>query len=189
MPKYTLGDVAPNGLRVLLKNGHPTNATASNEVIFHDDANIFDGVFHGGVFHGGVFHGGVFRDGVFHGGVFHGGVFRDGVFHGGVFHGGWFHGGVFHGGWFHGGEFRDGWFHGGVFHDGWLPLQISGSKHFLNIPDGKTIQIGCKNGTPAWWRLNYKQVGKEQGYSEAQVAEYYEYIKLATKVIKGASAT
>jgi len=144
MPRYTLGDIAPNGLRVVLKDGEPTKATASDSAVFGDRAKIFGGVFHDGVFHDGVFHDGVFHDGVFHGGRFHG---------------------------------------------GWLPLQIKGSKHFLNIPDGKTIQIGCKNGTPTWWRLSYKQVGKEQGYSEAQVAEYYEYIKLATKVIKGANAT
>ena len=143
MSKYTLGNLTPNGLRVLLKDGEPTNATASDRAIFGDDAEIVGGEFRGGVFIGGEFRGGVFRGGVFIGGELRG---------------------------------------------GWLPLQIQGSRHLLNIPDGKTIQIGCKNGTPAWWRLNYKQVGKEQDYSEAQIAEYYEYIKLATKIIKAQRA-
>lgn len=94
------------------------------------------------------------------------------------------YGGEFRGGVFYGGEFRGGVFRGGVFYDGWLSLQIQGSKHFVNIPDGKTIQIGCKNCTPAWWRANYKTVGAEQGYTEAQIAEYAEYIRLASKMIR-----
>ena len=84
----------------------------------------------------------------------------------------------------YGGVFHDGVFHDGLFRGGWLPLQIIGSRHMVNIPDGKTIQIGCKNGTPAWWRANYKTVGAEQGYTEAQIAEYAEYIRLASKMIR-----
>lgn len=169
MARYTLGEKLDESLYVLLKDGKPTNARASTRAAILDGAEVF-----GGVFHGGWFSGGWFYDGVFHRGVFRGGRFSGGEFHGGEFLDGWFHGGVFHCGGFRGGEFRD----------GWLPLQIQGSKHFVNIPDGKTIQIGCKNGTPAWWRAKYKTVGADQGYTEAQIAEYAEYIRLASTIIE-----
>ena len=174
MARYTLGEEVSEGMYVLLKDGTPTNARASKHARFYDAADICDGVFHGGVFRGGVF-----RGGVFHGGLFYGGVFCDGLFYDGLFYDGVFCGGVFHGGVFYGGVFR-----GGVFYDGWLSLQIQGSKHFVNIPDGKTIQIGCKNGAPAWWLAKYKTVGAAQGYTDAQIAEYAEYIRLASKMIR-----
>ena len=108
----------------------------------------------------------------------------DGEFHGGEFHGGEFHGGVFRGGEFHGGEFRGGEFHGGVFRGGWLILQIQGSKHFVNIPDGKNIKIGCQCHDVDWWLSNYERVGRIEGYSYAQIKEYKMYIDLAAENIK-----
>ena len=209
MSRYTLGEEKYPGLFVVLDNGTPTEAVASEKASLGDRAEITGGVFRGGVFRGGVFRGGVFRggwfhdgvfhdgvfhDGVFHGGWFHDGVFHDGVFHGGVFHGGVFHGGVFRGGWFHGGVFRGGWFrggwfHDGVFHDGWLPVQIQGSMAFINCPDGKTIRIGCQNHTPEYWAENYASIGKIHGYTDEQIIEYKGYIDLVSAMIQRSNAS
>ncbi|MFA5323502.1 MAG: hypothetical protein WC373_12600 [Smithella sp.] len=127
----------------------------------------------GGDFRGGVFRGGEFRDGIFHGGVFRGGVFRGGVFLGGVFHDGEFRGGMFLGGEFHDGEFRD----------GVLKLQIQGTKHFVNSPDGKNIRIGCEEHSVDFWLDNYTRIGKENGYSDDQISEYHDYILLFKQAI------
>jgi len=104
----------------------------------------------------------------------HGGVFRGGVFRGGVFHGGEFHGGVFHGG----------EFHGGVFRGGWLPVQIQGSRHVVNCPDGASIQIGCINHPPEVWLRDFAEIGAAHNYSLEQIAEYEGYIRLVAAMIE-----
>ncbi len=148
----------------VLDNGEPTEAFAKSTVSLSDDCEIRGGVFRGGEFHGGVFRGGVFHDGWFHGGVFRGGVFHDG--------------------WFHGGEFHGGVFRGGVFRGGWLILQIQGSKHFVNIPNGTDIKIGCQCHDGEYWLKNFERIGKIEGYSDDQIAEYKMYIDLAIKTIE-----
>lgn len=184
-PRYTLDKSKPHnwrkGLYLVLDKGKETKAYASEQVDFSEDCEVCRGMFHGGEFHGGVFYGGLFQDGEFRGGVFYGGVFQDGKFHGGVFRGGWFYGGVFHGG-----VFRSGWFYGGVFCEGWLPLQIQGSKHFVNIPDGKKIKIGCHEKTPEQWANEYGEIGKEERYTDAEISEYKRYIDIATTMIQEA---
>ena len=143
----------------VLDNGKSTEAYAAHDVTFSDDCEVV-----GGVFRGGWFCGGVFRGGVFHGGWFWGGEFR-----GGEFCGGEFRGGVLHGGVFRGGEFRD----------GWLILQIQGSKHFVNIPDGMNIKIGCHEHDVEYWLANFERIGRIEGYSDEQIKEYKMYIDLA----------
>ena len=67
--------------------------------------------------------------------------------------------------------------------DGWLPLQIRGSKHFVNIPDGVNIKIGCKIHPVDYWLQNFERIGKIQDYTTAQISEYKLYIDLAAKII------
>ena len=188
MSRYTVDKSNPSetnsSLFNVLDNGVPIEAFAEDGVEFGDKCEITGGEFHGGRFHGGRFHGGVFCGGWFFGGEFHGGEFHGGAFHGGVFFGGVFRGGVFFGGAFHGGSFNGGSFHYGEFREGWLPLQVRGSKHFLNIPDGKSIKIGCIELPPEVWKTEFEKIGKEHGYSESQRAEYKVYIDLATKLIE-----
>jgi hypothetical protein len=143
------------------------------------DGEFYDGVFYGGVFYGGVFRGGWFYDGEFRGGEFRGGVFYDGEFYGGVFRGGWFYDGEFRGG-----EFRGGVFRGGVFRSGWLILQIQGSRHFVNIPDGENIKIGCQEHPPKKWLSEFESIGKNNEYSENEIIEYKDYIELAAAMIE-----
>ncbi len=155
---------------------------------------IWGGVFRGGEFVGGEFRGGEFRGGVFRGGVFVGGEFRGGVFRGGVFRGGVFRGGMFWSGefWsgeFMGGEFRGGVFRGGVFRGGefWsgeLKLQIQGSKHFINSPDGENLKIGREIHPIGYWVENYKVIGKKNNYTKDEIIEYKMYIDLFLKILK-----
>ena len=162
----------------VLDNGKPTEAYAKEGVVFSDRCTITGGLFHNGWFRGGEFRGGEFHNGLFHGGEFHGGIFYDGEFNGGIFHDG-----VFHGGEFHDGTFHDGTFRGGEFRCGWLPLQIQGSKHFVNIPDGVSIAIGCRTHVVDYWLQHFEDIGKIEGYTTAQISEYKMYIDLAAKII------
>ena len=143
--RYTLNkNIVKFGLYLVLDNGQPTNAYASEKAVFKDNADIKAGHFRGGVFNGGVFHDGVFHDGVFHNGIFN----------------------------------------GGVFYDGWIPLQINGSRHFVNIPDGVHIKIGCIRLTPKQWQVNFEKIGQEENYTPHQIKEYKRYIDIASKMIE-----
>jgi len=176
MYRYTLGkkhDLDDN-LFQLIRDGVKTRAWASKKALLSEAVFISGGEFHDGEFHDGVFFGGEFHDGVFH----------DGWFYGGVFYGGKYFGGVFFGGVFHDGEFHDGVFHDGEFRDGWLPLQIQGSRHFVNIPDGQNIKIGCIKKSPAWWEENYAQAGRKERYTNQQIKEYKMYIDVAATQIE-----
>ncbi|AUR85923.1 hypothetical protein NVP1081O_188 [Vibrio phage 1.081.O._10N.286.52.C2] len=155
----------------VLDTGVSTSAYAKDDVIFSDECNIYGGIFHGGEFNGGEFNGGIFHDGEFHDGEFNGGVFRDGIFHGGVFRDGGFNGGIFH---------------GGFFQAGWLPLQIQGSRHFVNIPDGVNIRIGCRLHSVEYWLKNFEHIGEIEEYRPEQIAEYKSYIDLAATMITNA---
>ena len=73
---------------------------------------------------------------------------------------------------------------GGEFHSGWLILQIQGSKHFVNIPDGVNIRIGCQCHDVEYWLRNFERIGKIERYSDAEIAEYKAYIDIAVKMIK-----
>ena len=177
-------------LFLVMDNGKKTKAYAKENVTFSDNCEVIGGVFYGGEFYGGMFYDGVFRDGEFRGGtfydgVFYGGTFYDGEFRGGEFRGGTFSGGTFYDGVFRGGTFYDGVFYGGTFSGGYLFLQIQGSKHFVNVPDGENIKIGCKCMSPNDWLLNFEQIGEIEGYTAEQIAEYKLYIDLASQLIKG----
>lgn len=80
-------------------------------------------------------------------------------------------------------EIKDGEFHGGEFHGGWLPVQIQGSKAFVNCPDGEHIKIGCQAYTPEHWAEHYVAIGKAHGYSDEQIEEYKGYIDLVSAMI------
>ncbi len=43
----------------------------------------------------------------------------------------------------------------------------------------KILKIGCHENTIAEWQKDYKYIGKDAGYTPAQIKEYGLYIKLA----------
>ena len=70
--------------------------------------------------------------------------------------------------------------------DAWStsPLYIQGSMHAAtNYAHGK-IAIGCQIRTFQEWAASYKQIGKENGYSAEQIAEYKAIIDLFIKIGK-----
>lgn len=60
--------------------------------------------------------------------------------------------------------------YGGVW--GQSPLYIQGSKHAVtNCAPGK-ISVGCEVHSFDDWRANYQTIGRQHGYTNAQIAEY-----------------
>lgn len=86
--------------------------------------------------------------------------------------------GVVSGGAVYGGVVR-----GGVWE--YSPLQVQGTKHFFNVCDEKgNVQIGCYAKHIDEWLKCFAEVGKREGYTPEQIAEYHDYLKLAKKWIK-----
>ena len=70
--------------------------------------------------------------------------------------------------------------------DAWekSPLYIVGTKHTLTNAKKGHIQIGCHLKPIQWWAENYKDVGKMEGYTEAEIEEYGAYIDLFKRLGK-----
>lgn len=70
--------------------------------------------------------------------------------------------------------------------DAWekSPLYIQGTKAPLTNCKYGYIQIGCICKTIKDWEKDYKKIGEENGYSDSEIKEYGEYIKLFKKVGK-----
>ena len=60
------------------------------------------------------------------------------------------------------------------------PIQIQGSRHFVNYCGNGEIKIGCKIGTFDWWKENYVSIGKENNHTDAEIKEYGMYIDVIT---------
>ena len=61
-----------------------------------------------------------------------------------------------------------------VYGDAWdsSPLYIQGSVHPITVSSHTEVLIGCKKHTIGWWVDHYAEVGKGEGYTEAQIVEY-----------------
>lgn len=73
-----------------------------------------------------------------------------------------------------------------VYGDAWdkSPLFVIGSRHSLTNAKHGYIQIGFHCKTVKWWVENYKDIGKKEGYSEEEIAEYGAYIELFKRIGK-----
>jgi hypothetical protein len=60
------------------------------------------------------------------------------------------------------------------------PLYIQGSKHGLTNSAYGYLNIGCIKLPFSEWKKRYKEIGKEQNYTPAQIKEYGKLIALAT---------
>jgi hypothetical protein len=152
------------------------NAKIGAKVTSYEDA-----VFLGGEIWGGVIRGGVIRGGVIWGGEIWGGVIWGGVIRGGVIWGGEIWGGVIRGGVIRGGVIRGGVIRGGVIWGGeWTvtPLFIAGTSWPLTHTKPGHIAIGCQIHSIEVWRKRGEQIGRENGFDDAKIAEYALYIEL-----------
>ncbi len=66
------------------------------------------------------------------------------------------------------------------------PLYIQGSQHAITNCDFGQLSIGCITHSFSEWKKLYKSIGKENGYTPAQIKEYGQLIALATKMGKKA---
>jgi hypothetical protein len=64
------------------------------------------------------------------------------------------------------------------------PLCIQGTKHAITNSSCGHLTIGCKTLTFAEWKKQYKDIGKENGYTPEQIKEYGAHIKHAIAVGK-----
>ena len=78
--------------------------------------------------------------------------------------------------------YGDAWVSG----DAWYksPLQIQGTKHFLNECKKGIIRIGCYELPIDGWLERYKEIGEQNGYSKQEIEEYGYYLELAKKLSK-----
>ena len=74
-------------------------------------------------------------------------------------------------------------------------LRIAGSRHAIIAIDAENVSIGCMRRSLAEWLHCYQQVGEEEGYTAAQIAEYGRHLEyvlawLAARPVKteGAAA-
>ena len=62
------------------------------------------------------------------------------------------------------------------------PLQIQGTRHFVNVSKKDHLKIGCKEFSFTYWKENFKQIGINQNYTSDEISEYEMYIDLAIKI-------
>ena len=52
------------------------------------------------------------------------------------------------------------------------PLYIQGSVHPITVSSHTEVSVGCKKHTIGWWMDHYAEVGRGEGYTDIQIAEY-----------------
>jgi hypothetical protein len=62
------------------------------------------------------------------------------------------------------------------------PLQIQGTKWSLNMASKTVLRIGCLMHKIPFWLEQYREIGKRNGATEAELREYLLYIELAAKL-------
>jgi len=66
-------------------------------------------------------------------------------------------------------------------------LFINGSRNSVSWYGCNQIQIGCHKKEISWWLENYKLIGKREGYTSDQIAEYKTYIDMCKKMEESAN--
>lgn len=51
-------------------------------------------------------------------------------------------------------------------------LRITGTRHAIWCMDETNVSVGCVRNTLAWWMEHHQAVGRKEGYSDAEAAEY-----------------
>ena len=71
-----------------------------------------------------------------------------------------------------------------VYGNAWekSPLQIQGSRHFVNVFKRFFLRIGCNEFSFEYWKDNFEKIGKNNNYTEEQIREYGLYIDLAINI-------
>ena len=84
----------------------------------------------------------------------------------------------------------DAWVYGNarVSGNAWAvsPLYIQGTRHAITNSAYGFLNVGCIKLSFSEWKKQYKAIGKQQGYTPAQIKEYGALIKFAMKIGKAA---
>ncbi len=62
------------------------------------------------------------------------------------------------------------------------PIQIQGTRDLLCEFSDTHVSIGCEIHPLVWWLDHYQEKGTEHNYSESQINEYGEYLKLIVAI-------
>ena len=66
-------------------------------------------------------------------------------------------------------------------------LFINGSRNSVSWYGCNQIKIGCHKKEISWWLENYKLIGKREGYTPDQIAEYKTYIDMCKQMQESAN--
>ncbi len=90
--------------------------------------------------------------------------------------------------------YGDAWVYGNaqVYGNAWVywnawsfsPLQIKGSVHFVTTSSRTEISVGCQKFNVDTWEKTYALVGKANGYTPDQIAEYRLLLETAASWLK-----
>ena len=72
--------------------------------------------------------------------------------------------------------------HGGIWSE--VPLMIKGTRHTLCVCSPTEIAIGCEVHSVEHWLERYEEIGKANGYTDEDIAEYRYLIDVAAEWMK-----
>ena len=75
--------------------------------------------------------------------------------------------------------YGDAWVYGNAWDKS--PLYIQGTKHYVVMYDSKRLKIGCQIYSMKQWLAHGERIGRANGYTDAELAEYRLYVELAAK--------
>ena len=61
---------------------------------------------------------------------------------------------------------------------------ITGTKHSVTYVGENKLSIGCHCLKISQWKKKFKDIGENEGYTDTQIKEYYQYILMAEKFAK-----
>ena len=61
-------------------------------------------------------------------------------------------------------------------------IRIQGSRHEINAIDSD-VRIGCQRHPVAFWLKHFVSIGRAEGYTPQQIAEYGAYLRMIAELI------
>ena len=70
--------------------------------------------------------------------------------------------------------------------DAWVlaPICFTGTKHTIGVCASGIVRVGCHQMPIKEWLSKYESVGKSEGYSDAEIAEYKMYLDFISQWIQ-----
>ncbi|MHA1859137.1 MAG: hypothetical protein ACTSUU_06800 [Candidatus Thorarchaeota archaeon] len=73
-----------------------------------------------------------------------------------------------------------------VYGDAWgqSPIYIQGSAHCVSTVSHSEIAVGCEIRSVACWLKHYRRIGRCNNYSDSQIVEYGEILRLVARLLE-----